>query len=207
VNSWTTSAKVSEAKASGLRIILSLWRYAQARRHELKCLNAQKQFFFVEEALNTFHNFLPVHIPNTEPSVGRNAIRPQTLEPVEFASHVGLFVELGVLLGLSREQLPIGRPNRASLALREWAVSNDAPEDCYQGPISGGILGAIACGLGHRLADGVEQHYEVKAEETWLLRADATQEQEHSRRVIDLFAEVPMERWSMFTIRCRFRAT
>jgi hypothetical protein len=45
--------------------------------------------------------------------------------------NVGLFVELGVLLGLSREQLQIGLPNRASLALREWALSNDAPEDYY----------------------------------------------------------------------------
>jgi hypothetical protein len=168
-------------------------RAGEATRDEV--FECAKQFFFVEEALNTFHNSVPVHIPHAEPSAERNAIRPQTLKRVEFARHVGLFVELGVLLGLSREQLPIGLPNRASLALREWAVSNDAPEDCYLGPICGGILSAIACGLGHRLADGVEQHYEVKAEETWLLRAHATQEREHSRRVISLFAEVPMERW------------
>jgi hypothetical protein len=168
-------------------------RAGEATRDEV--FECAKQFFLVEGALNTFHNSLPVHIPHAEPSAERNAIRLQTLKPVEFAHHVGLFVELGVLLGLSREQLPIGLPNRASLALREWAVSNDAPEDYYLGPICGGILSAMACGLGLRLADGVEQHYGVKAEETWLLRAHATQEQEYSRRVIGLFAEVPIERW------------
>jgi hypothetical protein len=109
---------------------------------------------------------------------------------------LGLLIDLGEAVGLSRTNMLDAEPNKTTVRIQEWAneyVSD--PDKFLIAQVCAELLGNMKAEVGAYLAEGSEKHYGLKHEQIRYFTVCMGTDHDSDKEAAELLKLVPKEKW------------